>query len=71
MKKKNLKKYRENLRKINTIIIGGSGLIGSGLSKIIKSKDTLFVSRKKPKAINKTYWKKIDLEKNFITYQKK
>jgi nucleoside-diphosphate-sugar epimerase len=71
LKKKNLKKYRENLRKINTIIIGGSGLIGSGLSKIIKSKDTLFVSRKKPKAINKTYWKKIDLDKKLYNLPKK
>ena len=59
------------MRKINTIIIGGSGLIGSGLSKIIKSKDTLFVSRKKPKAINKTYWKKIDLDKKLYNLPKK
>ena len=71
MKKKLKKKYRENLRKIDTIVIGGSGLIGSGLSKIIKSKDTLFASRKKPKAINKTYWKKINLDKKLYNLPKK
>jgi len=71
LKKKHLKIYRENLRKINTIIIGSSGLIGSELSKIIKSRDILFLSRKKPKAVNKIYWKKIDLDKNIYDLPKK
>ena len=50
-------------KKFDSIVLGCSGLIGIVLSKLVNKNTTLFLSRSKPKNINKN-WKKIDLDKN-------
>ena len=50
------------MKKFNTIVLGCSGLIGVTLTGILKKRKTLFVSRTKPKNINKN-WKKVNLDK--------
>ena len=51
------------MKKFDTLIFGCSGLIGIALSRLLKKNKTLFLSRTKPKNINKN-WKKIDLDKD-------
>ena len=57
-------------KKFKTIVLGCSGLIGISLSRLLKKNETLFLSRTKPKNINKN-WKKIDLDKNINNLPKK
>ena len=58
------------MKKFNTIVLGCSGLIGVTLTGLLKKNKTLFVSRTKPKNINKN-WKKVNLDKDIKSLTKK
>ena len=58
------------MKKFNTIVLGCSGLIGVTLTGLLKKSKTLFVSRTKPKNINKN-WKKVNLDKDIKSLPKK
>lgn len=59
------------MNNIKNIVFGSSGTIGKELSKKLNYKNTLFISRTKPKNSKINNWKKVDLDKKFIKFPKK
>ena len=51
------------MKNIKYLVFGCSGSIGLQISKKINNKNTLFLSRTKPKNLNINNWKKFDLKK--------
>jgi len=64
----NVKKLKNNF---NTLVFGCSGSIGIEISKNLNRKNTLLISRKKPKNLTNYKWEKIDLNKKKINIPKK
>ena len=51
------------MKNIKYLVFGCSGSIGLQISKKINNKNTLFLSRTKPKNLNISNWKRFDLKK--------
>ena len=54
------------MNNINTLVFGCSGLIGIKLIKSIKKRESVFLSKKRPRNLSSKYWKKIDLNSKII-----
>tara|TARA_B100000700_G_scaffold111974_1_gene126005 strand:- start:1032 stop:1859 length:828 start_codon:yes stop_codon:yes gene_type:complete len=59
------------MKNIKYLVFGCSGSIGLQISKKINNKNTLFLSRAKPKNLNTNNWKKFDLKKKITKLPKK
>ena len=59
------------MKNIKYLVFGCSGSIGLQISKKINNKNTLFLSRTKPKNLNINNWKKFDLKKKITKLPEK
>ena len=59
------------MKNIKYLVFGCSGSIGLQISKKINNKNTLFLSRTKPKNLNISNWKRFDLKKKITKLPEK